>query len=764
MAFAAAALLTPHPAAAQTTVRGRVVDTTDAALPGVFIQIERGLVRQEAVTDGAGQFAVALVATGDVRLTATLAGFRVHRETLTISADAPDLVIRLEPAGITESVTAVAEGGSYRPATATTGTKLDLPLIDLPQSVTVIPARVVEDRQVVRMAELADNVAGVRASPGYGGLSSANYYMRGFRGSFTGGNLRDGFRDYTFLSSRDMQGIEQTEFLKGPASIMYGQQEVGGIVNTVLKKPQPWRFARIHFLTGAYGMMRPTLDLNTPVTESGSVLVRLNAAYEQADSHRDFVTSRSLYVAPSVIVNMGTSTRLRINVEAQRYRYLFDNGLLSEPEFLDAPMSRYLGEPGFNTTTVTQTGGTIELSHGFGANWNVRSAFNALAAEGSPNLVNPTSLQADRRTVNRSALRSDERSRNYSFQNELYGRFNTGGLGHNMVVGLDLVQWNFRYKFFNGVGGSAPVDRLDPVYGGFPTEFVPFFSDDTTADITGLFVQDQIALRDNLKLLAGVRLDHVRQRSADAFSGAETNKRTLTNVAPRAGLVFNPARSTALYVSYTNSFLPQYGVSRTGEAFDPQRGRQYEAGVKQNLLGDRLFATLAFYQIWKSNVPTTDPEDTRFSILTGEQRSRGGELEVTGALSSQWNVIATYAYTDAFVSRDNRLRVGSRLVGIPEHSGSVWTTYDVARGALAGLSVGGGVVGASPRQARLPNVATVIPSYGRVDLFAAWRAPQWTLQINLKNVNNVRWYEAQGSNIIPQAPRHLLVSVGYQFQ
>ena len=103
-------------------------------------------------------------------------------------------------------------------------------------------------------------------------------------------------------------------------------------------------------------------------------------------------------------------------------------------------------------------------------------------------------------------------------------------------------------------------------------------------------------------------------------------------------------------------------------------------------------------------------------------------------------------------------------MGIPEHSGSVWTTYDVRQGALAGLSLGGGIVGASPRQARLPNVATVVPSYGRVDLFAAWRAPQWALQINVKNLNNVRWYEAQGSNIIPQAPRHLLVSVGYHFQ
>jgi iron complex outermembrane receptor protein len=279
-----------------------------------------------------------------------------------------------------------------------------------------------------------------------------------------------------------------------------------------------------------------------------------------------------------------------------------------------------------------------------------------------------------------------------------------------------------------------------------------------------VFVQDQITLHPKVKVLAGTRVDHVDQQSENPLDGAETNARTTTNVAPRIGVLVNPARATVVYASYTNSFLPQYGVSRTGERFDSQRGLQYEAGLKRNLLGDRLFATLAVFRLWKTNVPTTDPVDPRFSILTGEQRSQGVEAEVSGKLASQWSVIANYAFLDAFVSEDNRLRVGSKLVGVPKHSGGVWTTYDIDRGILRGVSFGGGVFAASERQARLPNVATQIPAYGRVDLLAAYRARHWSVQVNLKNVNDVKWYEAQGSNVVPQATRHALVSFGYQLQ
>jgi len=749
---------------AQPVLRGTVVDGTGAAVPGVTVLVELGLVRHETVTGPAGAFEVGGLSAGPARVSASLTGFRAHRADVAIVEGGATLRIVLEPAPFVDLVTVTPDGRTYRPTAATTATRLDLPVLETPQAVSVVTARVVQDRQIVRMAELADTVAGVRASPGYGGLSSGNFYMRGFRGSFTGGNLRDGFRDYTFLSARDIQGIEQTEFLKGPASVIYGQQEVGGIVNTVLKKPRPDRFVAVGLVGGGFGFWRPTIDANTPLTADGSLLFRFNGAFERADSHRDRVENDSVYLAPAVVWVVSPDTRLRFNVELQRYDYVFDTGYPAEPEMLTQPASLFYGEPDFNRTETRQGGASLELSHAFSANWNIRVAANGLASEATPGLINPVSLAADRVTINRSALRSEEESRNYSLQGELYGRLRTGPLRHTIVTGIDAVRWNFRYVFESGVGGAPPVNRLAPVYGFVPTTFAPFFGDDTTANIAGFYVQDQIQVSDRIRVLAGARVDRVDQQSDNPLTDAQTSQRRLTNVSPRLGVLVLPARSTSLYASYTNSFLPQYGVSRTGEQFDPQRGRQFEVGVKQNAFGDRLLATVALYRLRRTNVPTPDGVDPRFSILSGEQGSQGVEVEASGQVARSWNVIGSYAFTDAEVLRDNRLRVGSRLIGVPRHSGGIWTTYDIDRGALSGVQFGAGLTAASEREARLPNVPTRLPSYRRVDAMVGYRARAFTLQLNVKNLNDVVWYEAQGANLIPQATRHALLALTYRFQ
>jgi len=748
---------------AQGTLRGVVQESSGAALPGARVALERGLVRREAVSDARGEFVFENVETGSARLTVSRNGFTQKKQDITLTEGPnPDITIQLEIAPVSESVTVIAESDTYRPESATAGTKLDLPLIDTPQAVSVITRKVVEDRQVLRLAELADNVAGVRASPGYGGLSSANYYIRGCRGSFTGGNLRDGFRDYTFLSARDVQRVERTEFLKGPASIVYGQQEVGGIVNTVLKRPHPKRTAQIGMQAGGFGLWRPTLDLNTPLNRSESLLFRLNGAYEKTESRRDFVRQESQYVSPALIWRMKPRTTLRVHTELQRFRYLFDTGYFPEPEFFARPINLYYGEPGFNFTRTQQAMTTAELSHSFSDNWNLRSALNGLVSEAKPGLINPTSLQANRRTINRSAFKTDEMSQNYSRQNEVYGRFKTGPIQDNLVLGAELVRWEFRYTFLSGSGTT--IDRINPVYGNLPASVsFPLFGDKTYSNISGNYFQDQITLRSNLKVLVGGRADFVDQRSKDPLTGVRTNSRSTFNFAPRVGVLYNPFRETSIYFSHTNSFLPQYGISRTGERFDPQRGRQREAGIKQNFLGQRLFGTATVYKLERSNVPTPDPVDNRFSILTGEQSSKGVEVELTGRLTRQWNVIANYSAIDAHVSQDNRLRVGSKLVGVPKHSMGLWSTYDIDHGRLTGFSFGGGVYSASQRQARLPNVATLIPSYGRVDLYFAYRTRHWKFQTNVKNLNNVEWYEAQGSMVVPQASRHAVVATSYLF-
>jgi iron complex outermembrane receptor protein len=270
-----------------------------------------------------------------------------------------------------------------------------------------------------------------------------------------------------------------------------------------------------------------------------------------------------------------------------------------------------------------------------------------------------------------------------------------------------VVRWAFPYIF--NFGGTVPIDLYNPRYGNVPSGFFPLFGDRTWANISGTYIQDQISLRSNLKLLAGVRADFVDQRSSNPLTGLRTSSRSIFNMSPRVGLLYNPWRSASIYASYTNSFLPQFGVTSSGEPYDPQHGKQGEIGWKQLLLGDRVFTTVTLFQIWKTNVPTPDPLNPRANILTGEQTSKGIEFDITGRLRSNWTVTGNYSALDAHVSQDNRLLVGSKLVGIPKHSFGLLSNYTIDRGRLSGLSVGGGVYANTKRQPTLPNSRDVHP-------------------------------------------------------
>jgi iron complex outermembrane receptor protein len=739
---------------------GTVADRSGARVPGADIFIQRGFIQLRTTSDDSGAFQFKSVETGDYELKATRSGFRTVLQPLAVAATPAPLAITLEIAPLMDAVVVTTEADGYLPETSTMGTKLDLPLLDTPQSVGVVGRQILDDRAVIRLSEVADNVSGVRASPGYGGLSSANYYIRGFRGSFSGGNLRDGFRDYTFLSSREVQSVERVEFLKGPSSILYGQAEVGGIANTVLKRPQPGRALTLGLQAGGYSLWRPTVDLNQPMNSAGTLLFRLNGAYEHADSYRNYVHNESQYVSPALIWRIRPRTQLRVQLEMQRYRYLFDTGYVPEPESLKLPRNLYYGEPGFNNSTTRQGSVSVEFSHSFSDHWNYRAALNGLQSEGSMRYINPTGITADRQSLNRVAYITDEATQNYTLQNELYGRVTTGPVQHNLVGGTELVRWAFPYVF--NFGTTVPINLLNPRYGNVPTGFFPLFGDRTWANISGTYLQDQITLRRNLKVLAGIRADFVDQRSSDPLTGRRTSSRSVFNASPRVGLLYNPWASASIYGSFTNSFLPQFGVTSTGQAFDPQYGRQVEVGWKQQLLGNRIFTTVSLYRIRKTNVPTTDPANPRANILTGEQTSKGLEFDLTGRLRPGWTITTQYSAIDAYVSKDNRLLVGSKLLGVPKHSFGVLTGYAIDRGFLSGLSFGGGVYAYSKRQPTLPNRALWIPSYGRLDLYIAYRRAHWELQANVKNANDSLYYEAQGSQIIPQAGRNAILALRYR--
>jgi iron complex outermembrane receptor protein len=656
--------------------------------------------------------------------------------------------------------------GSYLIPEATTAAKIDAPLRDIPASVQVIPKEVIEDRQVVRLSELANNVSGVQQQSGYGGLSSSGYFIRGFESSFE--SLRNGFKDFGFTSPRDVANIERVEFLKGPASVLYGSaNNPGGVVNTITKKPLAEPFYRASFTAGSYDFYRPTIDVTGPLTEDKSVLYRLNAAYENSRSFRDFHENESFFISPVITWNIGPRTSMTFEYESQKYDYTFDRGLPPGNLFLNLPISRFLGEPDVNQAEFKTNSFAYNLEHQFSNDWKLRQGFNVITTKGNTQIARNANfsepfLEDDGRTLPRVAQKTDEEQQNISLQTEIGGKLKTGAISHNVLFGLEFSNYRFAYDFANA--SIAGIDIFNPVYGAKPGKFERSFYEEYGGETVALYFQNLIEFTPNLKLLAGGRFDWVNSFYRDLVANAYGFESSDSKFSPRVGIVYQPTDSTSLYASWTNSFNPQiFSRSRTNEQFKPETGEQFEVGIKQEFLNKRLSATLAYFDITKNNVLTPDPQDPNFSIQTGEQKSSGLELDITGEILPGWKIIGTYAYTDAYVGQSNDLeQLNDRLQAVPFNSASLWTTYEFQQGNLQGLGFGLGVVYVGEREATLPN-SIKLPSYVRTDASIFYRRNNWRAAINVKNMFDTKYYESQSFYIVPAAPLTVLGTLSFDF-
>lgn len=668
---------------------------------------------------------------------------------------------RTEEAPLELTVTAEREeeAGGYNVPDATTATKTDTPLRDIPQSIQVIPQQVLEDQQVTRIEDAVLNVSGVTPTVGYGG-SSQNYTIRGFSPDF---NFRNGFREDRSISFSDVANIERVEVLKGPASVLYGQLEPGGIVNYVTKKPLSDPYYAGEAIIGNYDFYRSSLDFSGPLNSDESLLYRLNLAYENADSFRDFVEDEIIFVAPALTYKITEDTTLALDFEYLNFDGTFDRGFLPESVFFEIPINRFLGEPSDSQRINTYRGSYL-LEHRFNENLLLRNAFSAQVTNSERRNANLGSLEVDGRTLQRDYTAVDDRTLNYSLRTELVGKFNTGLVEHQVLSGLELARDSF--NFFFERNPFTAIDIFNPVYGSpIPTSFDEVFDVKRNTDKLGIYLQDQVTLLPNLKLLIGGRFDSADFESESITNGGEpsTSGRQFEAFSPRAGIVYEPVEPISLYASYSRSFNPNiFALSFDGQILDPETATQYEVGVKGEFLDGRLSTTLAAYQIIKTNVATIDLDNPDFSIAVGEVKSRGVELDVIGEILPGWNLTASYAYTDAFVSEDNDLPVGDRLVNVPHNGASLWTTYEIQEGSLQGLGFGAGLFFVGDREATLPNTIT-IPSYLRTDASVFYQRDNWKVALNIKNLFDIKYYNSDGSNIYPSAPLTVLGSVSVEF-
>lgn len=654
----------------------------------------------------------------------------------------------------------------YQARRSGSATKTDTPLDEVPQAVSVIPATVLDDLRSPRIEKALDYAGGVARQNDFGGLTMYEYSIRGLT---TSEFYKDGFSvNRGFMNPQDLSNVERIDVLKGPASSLYGRGDPGGTINIVSKRPQNDRFARLDLSAGRWDRYRSSLDVNTLLDDEGTMLYRMNLAVEDNKSFRDYRSSERQFFAPAFSWELSPQTRLLVQAEVIRSSQVFDRGVVAPNDHLGSvSRSDFFGEPGDGEIDNNNESLQAEIEHDLNASWTVRLASHYKQGRLNGGATEASFLADEARTLNREYRYRDFDWQDSITQLELRGLVYTGDIEHNLLIGTEYE----RYAKDERLMRTRPISTIDirePVYG----QPRPLFSVGPGGRSTdrhelvhsrSLNLQDQMRLSEKLFGVIGARYDHYEHRLDNEVTGTRTEQ-THEKITPRIGALYQLTPEVGVFANASQSFKPNTGAPRpgTGTSFDPEEGVGYEAGFKFDLLDGRLGMTVAAFHLTKENVLTADPADSTYQIAAGEVRSRGIDLQLTGQLTDEVRVIGAYAYVDAEVTKDNTLASGSRLLNVPEHSGSLLGVYEFLDGGLKGLELGGGVNYVGDRSGNVADSGFELPGYTTVDLLARYKATQdLTLGVNLNNAFDRTYYERSYSNVwvMPGEPRNLSLSL-----
>jgi catecholate siderophore receptor len=648
--------------------------------------------------------------------------------------------------------------------------KLPDTLQDTPQSITIVPLEVMREQAAFSLRDALRNVSGVSIAAGEGGGAQGdNLTLRGF--SARNDIFVDGIRDFG-MYSRDTFNLESVEVLKGPSAVIFGRGSTGGAINQVSKSPSLTP-SRTLSLTSGYGpTVRGTADINQPLGDTSALRLNLLGYYNDVVDRDEIWLSR-FGIAPSYIVGLGTPTQF-----SAYFYYTHDEGtpdygypyVFGNPPDVPRGNNYGLANQDFERDDVFIL--TLRLDHAFNDAVKMRNALRVAYYHRQAEVSPPGAITASPGTnlstitVTRGHTERDQRDYNFTEQTDFTFRFDTWGLKHTLVTGLefayeieDVTRWAF-----------APIPTTNLI---FPDPLRPTsmtkttnFRGRTEAFSFGVYFVDEIAITSWLKIMGGLRFDHFDTDFENKFLRQEFSQIN-NEFGPRAALIFQPTPQQTYYFSYGTSYNPSaegLALAINTVSAEPEKNTAYEIGAKWDLFGSRLALATAVFQIDKTNARTTDPL-LGVQINEGEQRVRGFEVSAAGTILPSWNIFSGYTFLDSEVieSKDVASGIaveGKRIPNVAKHTATLWTTWDIT----PQWQVGGGAFYSSSRYANNINTNKV-PWYVRGDLTAAYR-PIKSLELrgNIINVSDERYTDAVHPNHnIPGTARTYLLTATWSF-
>ena len=593
-----------------------------------------------------------------------------------------------------------------------TGTKPDTPLSEIPQSVSVINREQLDSRQVQSLGEALRYTPGVQAET-FGADPHVDFFsIRGFSTNDTGIYL-NGLRvspGVTALAP-EPYGVERIDVLKGPASVLYGQNAPGGLVNLVSKRPTDAAFRDLTLLGGSYGRVQGQFDLGGPVGTDGTWSYRLTGLARGAGSQTNRVPNDRLFLAPAITYRIGPDTTVTLltsfqNDHSAGQQFLPSEGTVFGNPNGRIPSRRFTGEDQYNKVDKFQMNLGYEVEHRFNEVFTVRQNARFSRIDYGQRQVYGVGFEPDLRTLNRSAYGQDVRANIYAVDTQGQARFATDPLTHTVLGGFEYNR--ITNATVNRSALATPLDVFRPAYGALQPELSTYVNSYQSQNLYGLYLQDQIKL-DRFILTVGGRQDWVDTTTRDRLTGglapASQDDRKFTY---RVGLGYEAPFGITPYVGYARSFQPVAGVNASGAAYQPTQGKQIEVGVKYQPPGMASFITAAAFDLRQTNVSTPDPTNVVNTLQTGEIRVRGFEVEAQANLLAGLNLLAAYTYLDPTVTGANDGTRGNQVGGVPRNAASGWVDYAFQEGSpAAGLSFGAGVRYVSSTQASNFNLFKV---------------------------------------------------------
>ena len=667
-----------------------------------------------------------------------------------------------------DPILVTGQRGTYGVRKTGTATKTDTRLLDIPQALTVISERQVEDQALRSVSELLYFVPG--ATPGTGEANRDQFTLRG--NNTTADLFIDGIRDDAQYF-RDFYNVERVEVLKGPNAMIFGRGGGGGIVNRVIKRASLGTYREGLLSSDSYGGFRGAVDVDQAIGNGAGI--RVNALYEDGDSFRRHVDLERYGVNPTVGFQLGSSTRIDLGYEYFHDRRTTDRGI---PSISGRPLEgfdrTFFGDPDNSYAKANVNIARVGFEHEFAEGLTLRN--KTLFADYDKFYVNvfpssavlpATATLPEGVTIGAYNSRNDRR--NLFSQTDLVWESRLGGIDQTLLFGFEAGRQKSRNHRQSGTITGLPGNRAplaDPTV-DVDVTFASSASDAnnrTRANILAFYVQDQIRPTDWLEIVAGLRFDSFKLKVDDLRVGSSDFSRTDRLWSPRLGLIVKPQENLSLYASFSRSYLPQSGDQFSGlspvtDQLKPERFDNYELGAKWEPI-EGLLATAAVYQLDRTNTQARNALDQ--IVLTGAQRSRGVELGLERSITDRWQVSAGYAWQEAEISKTTAAAPKGRNVPlVPRHSFSLWSRYDFTPGIGAGL----GLIARSKSYASISNNVT-LPSYARLDAavyYKIWGGME--AQVNLENILGADYFPTahNDNNIGPGAPRTLKGTIAYRF-